>query len=107
MSAGFECVYETMLECQDKIIDGLAKEPEDLAIAFHRKGFIAQNIVDRINELPATKRDKARTLNYAILDTVQFYPHRYENFLAVLKRNPRLYGDLLAALERTLHQKRR
>ena len=95
------------MECNDKIIEGLAKEPEELATAFHKKGFIAQNIVDRINELPATKRDNARTLYYAILKTVQVYPHRYENFIAVLQGNPRLYGDLLAALEIALHQKRR
>ena len=95
------------MECSDKIMEGLAKEPEELATAFHKKGFIAQNVVDRINQLPATRRDKARTLYYAILDTVKCYPHRYENFLAVLKGNPRLYGDLLAALEKTLYQKRR
>ena len=95
------------MECNDKIIAGLSMEPEELAIAFHRKGFIAQNIVDRINELPATKRDNARTLYYAILDTVKCYPHRYENFLAVLQGNQTLYVDLLTVLQITFRQKRR
>ena len=95
------------MQCSDKIIEGLSKEPEELATAFHRKGFIAQNTVDHINELPATKSNKGRMLYYAILGKVQFYPHRYDNFLAVLQGNPRLYGDLITALEENLRQKRR
>lgn len=98
--------YTTMVECSEKIIGGLSKDPKELADAFHSKGFIAPSVVDKIRQVPATNTENARSLFYPILHVIQHHPQRYENFLAVFEENPTLYGDVLATLKDTYHRKR-
>lgn len=94
--------YVIMVDCADEIVGGLAMDPKQSATAFYSKGFIAKSLFDEIIEVPATKRENAARLFSSILDVIQHYPQRFENFLSVLKENPTLYGELLATLQRHL-----
>ena len=91
-----------MVACGDKIVEGLSREPKELAQSLHTKGIIADDTLQETNELlNETKREKARRLYTAVLDVVKTYPRRFEDFVAVLRTNQLLHIDLLKELEET------
>ena len=90
-----------MVACGDKIVEGLSREPKELALSLHTKGIIADDTLQETNELNETKRGKARRLYTAVLDVVKTYPRRFEDFVAVLQTNQLLHIDLLKELEET------
>ena len=93
--------HQILVDCSEKIIAGLSSEPKAMAIALHGKGFISTELLGEITELPATKMDNAGKLYIAILRTVHHHPHRYSEFISILRSNTLLYSDLLKVLEET------
>lgn len=100
-SPDFKFAHDTMVACGDKIVEGLSREPKELALSLHAKGIIADDTFQETNELNETKREKARRLYTAALEVVKTYPHRFADFVAVFQKNQLLYFDLLKALEET------
>ena len=100
-SPDYQFAYETMVACGDKIVEGLSREPKELALSLHSKGIIADDMFQETNELNETKREKARRLYTAVLDVVKTYPRRFEDFVAVFQTNQLLHIDLLKELEET------
>ena len=101
----FKYAYEALVECSEAIIAGLSKDPKTLVISLRRTGFVSDDTVEEIVDLPVTRTSNARKLYSAILSCVKHHPNRYTNFIAVLHENNVLYGDLLKTLEDTYVQK--
>ena len=97
--------HESLVDCSEKIIAGLSSEAKTVSDILHGKGFISTELLREITELPATKTDNARKLYLSILDTVQHHPHRYSEFISILRSNTLLYSDLLKVLEETYQEK--
>ena len=96
---------QTVVDCSEKIITGLSEEPKSMAVNLHGKGFISTETLREVTELPATKTHHATKLYLSILGTVQHHPHRYSDFISVLRDNVLLYSDLLKVLEETYQEK--
>ena len=94
----------TIVDCSEKIIAGLSSEPKAIAVTLHGKGFISIEVLGKIIEQPATT-DHATILYLSILETVQHHPHRYSEFISILRSNTLLYSDLLKVLEETYQEK--
>ena len=97
--------HESLVDCSEKIIAGLSSEAKAMAVALHGRGFISTELLGEITELPATKMDNASKLYVAILRSVQHHPHRYSEFISILRSNTLLYSDLLKVLEETYQEK--
>ena len=97
--------HQILVDCSEKIVAGLSSEPKAMAVTLHGKGFISTELLREITELPATKTDNARKLYLSILETVQRHPHRYSEFISILRSNTLLYSDLLKVLEETYQEK--
>ena len=97
----FRYAYETLVECSDTIVAGLSKDPKALVISLHRMGFVSDDTVEEIVDLPVTRTNNARKLYSAILNCVKHHPHKYTDFITILQENDVLYGDLLKTLEET------
>ena len=97
--------YETLVECSEAIVAGLSKDSKALVISLHRTGFVSDDTVEEIVDLPVTRTNNARKLYSVILNCVKHHPHKYTDFITVLQENDVLYGDLLKALEETYVRK--
>ena len=97
--------HQTLVDCSEKIIAGLSGEPKAIAVALHGRGFISTELLGEITELSVTKMDNASKLYVAILRSVQHHPHRYSEFISILRSNTLLYSDLLKVLEETYQEK--
>ena len=64
-------------------------------------GFVSDDTVEEIVDLPVTRTNNARKLYSAILKCVKHHPHKYNDFITILQENDVLYGDLLKTLEET------
>ena len=100
-SGEYNCGHQTIVDCSEKIIAGLSEEPKSMALVLHGKGFISTETLREVTELPTTKTDNATKLYLSILETVQHHPHRYSEFISILRGNTLLYSDLLKVLEET------
>ena len=103
-SSEYNCGPLTIFDCSEKIIAGLSSEPKAMAVTLHGKGFISIEVLGKIIERPATT-DRATILYLSILETVQHHPHRYSEFISILRSNTLLYSDLLKVLEETYQEK--
>ena len=83
----------------DKLISGLSREPKALAHTLLGKGFLSHEKVEEIVQIPSTDTQNARKIYNVVLGRVQHFPHRYNDFLAVLEEKTFLYRDLLTALK--------
>ena len=97
--------HQTIVDCSEKIVAGLSKEPKSVAVALHGRGFISTETLSEVTELPATKADHARKLYLSILGTMRHHPHRYSEFISILCSNKLLYSDLLKVLKETYQEK--
>ena len=97
--------HQTIVDCSEKIVAGLSKEPKSVSVVLHGKGFISTETLREIVELRATKADHARKLYLSILETVQHHPDRYNDFIAILRSNTLLYCELLKELKETYLEK--
>ena len=104
-SGEYNCGPLTIVDCSEKIIAGLSSEPKAIAVTLHGKEFISTETLREVTKLPATKTDNARKLYLSILETVQRHPHRYSEFISILRSNTLLYSDLLKVLEETYQEK--
>ena len=100
-SADYQFAYDVMVACGDKIVEGLSRDPKELALSLHTKGIIGDDVLQKTNELNEIDRDKARRLYTTALEVVKTYPHRFEDFVSVLQKNRLLHNDLLKQLEQT------
>lgn len=91
--------YNVLIQCGEKIIEELMKDPKTLAIQLHAKQFISDDTLEETNELNETSRNKARRLYTAILGTVKQHPQRYADFISILEKYRSLYKDLLEELD--------
>ena len=92
--------YTVLITLCDKLISGLSREPKALAYTLLGKGFLPQEKVEEIVQIPATDTQNARKIYDVVLGCVQHFPNRYIDFLSVLKGKGLLYGDLLTALKK-------
>ena len=90
-----------MVACGDKIVEGLSRDPKELALSLHTKGIVGDDTLHKTNELNEIVRDKARRLYTAALEVVKIYPRRFKDFVAVFLNNCLLHNDLLKQLEET------
>ena len=90
-----------MVACGNKIVEGLSRDPKELALSLHMKGIVGDDTLQKTNELNEIIRDKARRLYTAALEVVKIYPSRFEDFVAVFLNNYLLHNDLLKQLEET------
>ena len=104
-SGEYNCGHQTLVDCSEKITAGLSKEPKSMAVVLHGKEFISTETLREVTELPVTKTDNARKLYLSILETVQHHPHRYSEFISILRSNTLLYSVLLKVLEETYQEK--
>ena len=97
-----------MVTCVKKIVEGLSRDPDDLAVSFFGEGLISFEAMDKIlNTLRETTIEKARKLYTLVLRVVKLYPERYNVFIAILHQDP-LHKELLEELQRTLeHHKKK
>ena len=97
-----------MVTCGKKIVEGLSRDPEGLAVSFHGKRLISSEEMDRIINIPGgTTLRKARNLYTLVLRVVKLYPKKYNVFIAILHQDP-LHKELLKELQRTLqHHKKK
>ncbi len=96
-----------MVRCSENIIQSLSEDPKTLASRFLQAGLISQDILEQTNELNETNRDRARRLYTTLLGVVTHHPHKYHEFVSILRPNP-LHTDLVTELDnyckyRTLH----
>ena len=82
----------------NKLISGLSREPKDLAYSLLERGLLSKEKVEEIVQIPATDKENARKIYNVVLESVQHFPHRYSDFVSLLKEKALLYGDLLTAL---------
>ena len=101
----FKYAYGTLVECSETIIAGLSKDPKALVISLRRTGFVSDDTVEEIVDLPVTSTNHARKLYSTILNCVKHHPHKYTDFITILQENDVLYGDLLKTLEETYVKK--
>ena len=97
--------HQILVDCSEKITAGLSEEPKSMAVVLHGKGFISTETLREVTELPVTRTDHATKLYFSILETVQHHPHRYSEFISILRSNTLLYSDLLKVLEETYQEK--
>ena len=92
--------HETMVECTEKLVAGIAKGPEGIADALFSKRLIAEDVKREIS-LSLRPTDKARKLVENVTSEVKEYPNEtFPTFLKIL----RSYGwldKLVRALEDT------
>ena len=91
--------YTVLITLCDKLISGLSREPKALAYTLLGKGLFSREKVEEIVQIPATDTQNARKIYDVVLGCVQHFPHRYNDFLAVLEEKALIYGDLLTALK--------
>ena len=101
----FRYAYRTLVECCEAIIAGLSKDPKALVISLLRTGFVSDDTVEEIVNLPVTRTNNARKLYSMILNCVKHHPRMYTDFISILQGNDVLYGDLLKTLEETYVKK--
>ena len=90
--------YTVLITLCDKLICGLSREPKALAYTLFGKGLLSQEKLEEIVQIPSTDTQNARKIYDIVLWCVKHFPHRYNDFLFVLKEKALLYGDLLTAL---------
>ena len=88
----------------DKVISGLSREPKALAHTLLGRGLLSQEKVEEIVQIPATDTESARKIYNVVLGCVQYFPHRYTDFISVLEEKSLLYCDLLTDLKDTYHE---
>ncbi len=87
------------MRCSEKIVQSLSEEPKTLALHFLSAGLITQDILEKTNEyVNETKREKASRLYTTLLGVVKHHPHKYHEFVSILRPNP-LHTDLLTELD--------
>ena len=91
--------YSVLVQCGEKIVGELTKEPKTLAVQLHANKFISDRTLAETIELEEIKHDKAARLHTAVLGTVRQHPQRYGEFISILEGNRTLYDDLLRELE--------
>ena len=96
--------YNVLVQCGEKIVGDLTKDPKTIALQLHAKKFISADILEETNELNETNRSKARRLYTAVLDLVRHHPQRYGEFLSILEGNRTLFRDLLKELQITYNK---
>ena len=101
----FKYAYGTLVECSEAIVAGLSKDPKALVISLRRTGFVSDDTVEEIVDLPVTRTNNARKLYSVILNCVKHHPHKYTDFITILQENDVLYCDLLKTLEETYVKK--
>ena len=90
-----------MVKHSTAVFNALSKEPKTIATVLFSKGFISQDTLEEVTTLDVTPRDNARKLQLAVLGVVENTPHRYDDFISMLKENTPLYGDLLSLLDKS------
>ena len=98
-SLGNNIGYNVLVQCGEKIVGDLTKDPKTLSLQLHAMKFISADILEETNELNETNRSKARRLYTAVLDLVRHHPQRYGEFTSILEGNKTLYRDLLKELQ--------
>ena len=96
--------YNVLVQCGEKIVSELTKDPTALAVQLHSNKFISDRTLAKTIELEEIKHDKARRLHGAVLDLVRHHPQRYGEFLSILESNKTLYSDLLKELQITYNK---
>ena len=97
-----------MVTCGKKIVEGLSRDPDGLAVSFHGERLISSEEMDRIINIAEGKTmKKARNLYILVLRVVKLYPDKYNDFIAILHQDW-LHKELLEELQRTLeHHKKK
>lgn len=88
-----------MVKHSAAVFDALTREPKTIATVLFSKGFISQDALEEVTTLDVTPRDNARKLQLAVMRVVENTPHRYDDFVSILKENTPLYGELLSLLD--------
>lgn len=101
----FKYAYETLVECGETVIASLSKDPKALVISLRGKGFVSDDTVEEIIDLPSTRTNNARKLYSTILSCVKHHPHKYADFITILQENDVLYGDLVKTLQDAYNKK--
>ena len=96
--------YNVLVQCGEKIVGDLTKDPKTVALQLHARKFISADVLEETNELNETNRSKARRLYTAVLDLVRHHSQRYGEFLSILEGNRTLFRDLLKELQITYNK---
>ena len=94
--------YNVLVQCGEKIVGELSKDPKALALQLHGEKFISLDILEQTNQINETTRDKARRLHVEVLGIVRYHPQRYREFVSILEGNRTLYSDLLKELKMSM-----
>ncbi len=90
--------YRVLLRCGEKIVQSLSKEPFTLAFYFLSAGLITERVLQETNQLNEINAYKARRLYTTLLGVVRHHPHKYHEFVSILRPKP-LHTDLLTELD--------
>ena len=91
--------YKVLVKCGVQVTQGLSRNAKYAASLLHSKGFISDELLDQIVNLPATDFSIGQKLYTAVLHLVKNFPQRYPEFISVLEENISLHSDLLTSLE--------
>ncbi len=87
-----------LVRCSEKIVQSLSDEPRAIALCLFSAGLITARVLQETNELNEINADKATRLYTALLGVVKYHPHKYDEFISILRHNS-LYTDLVIELD--------
>ena len=96
--------YNVLVQCGEKIVRELTKDPKALAVQLHSKKYISDRTLAKTIELEEIKHDKATRIHGTVLEIVRHHPRRYGEFISILEDNGTLYRDLLKELQITYNK---
>ena len=98
-----EC--RTILNCTKQLKLTL-KGDQDIALFLYQSGFIARPLYNEVLNATSmlSEEQKAMKLLSRISDAVEVNPQKYNQFIDQLRKNPRLYEDIVSILDQKFHQ---
>ncbi len=95
--------YEAMVDCGQEIVRSLSTDPTGFAVSFLSKRLVSPTMLRETNELNETKTKKASRLYTEVLEKVEQYPEKYNEFVDTLKEKKECDTVLKLGLKYTLH----
>ncbi len=95
--------YEAMVDCGQEIVRSLSTDPTGFTVSFVSKRLVSPTMLRETNELNETKTKKASRLYTEVLEKVEQYPEKYNEFVDTLKEKKECDTVLKLGLKYTLH----
>ena len=93
--------YCTLRHCGTKLSQAMSRAPQSLAIASFEAGIIPRTLLEETLEvLVETRSTKGYRLYCATLKVIESFPHKFADFMNILRRNQTLYDDIIIEIDR-------